>query len=93
MISDEEFKKEVIEKLDVLVKLVAVSTHAETLLAGKRQKDQIKILADLGLSRNIIALVVGTTPEIVSVRLSQMKSKTKSDKKSTVASMEGNAEK
>jgi len=93
MISDEEFKKEVIEKLDVLVKLVAVSTHAQTLLAGKSQQDQIKILAELGLSRNIIALVVGTTPEIVSVRLSQMKSKTRSVRQQIVAPKESGAEK
>jgi len=74
--NDQEFKKEVIEKLDTLVKLVAVNTNAQALLGGKSQKDQIKILSDLGLSRNIIALIVGTTPETVSVRLSEMKSKT-----------------
>ena len=73
---DQEFKKEVIEKLDTLIKLVAVSSHAEMILKGKSQKEQIKILSDLGLSRSIIALVVGTTPEVVSVRLSEMKSET-----------------
>jgi len=93
MVSDEEFKREILEKLDVLTKLVAVSANVQNLLAEKNQKDQIKILADLGLSRNIIALVVGTTPETVSVRLSEMKSRKQSDKKSIIASKEGDAEK
>lgn len=92
MVGNEEFKKEILEKLDVLTKLVAVSANAQTLLAGKSQKDQIKVLADLGLSRNIIALIVGTTPETVSVRMSEMKSKQKSEK-STLLSKEGGEEK
>lgn len=76
MYEDSEFKKAVIDKLDTLVKLVAISTKAQNLLGGNDQKDQIKILSELGLSRNIVALIVGTTPETVSVRLSEMKSKT-----------------
>jgi len=77
---DQEFRKEVVEKLDTLIKLVAVSSHAETILKGKSQKEQIRSLFDLGLSRSIIALVVGTTPEVVSVRLSEMKSEIKPKK-------------
>jgi len=75
--SEADFKKAVMEKLDTLIKLVAVNANAQSLLGGKSKNDQIKILADLGLQRNIIALMVGTTPETVSVRLSEMKSKTK----------------
>jgi CRP-like cAMP-binding protein len=92
MVSTEEFQKEIPEKLDVLTKLVAVTANAQTLLGGKSQKDQIKVLADLGLSRNIIALVVGTTPDAVSVRLSEMKSKQKAEKKSTLSPEEESEE-
>jgi CRP-like cAMP-binding protein len=95
ILDDLEFKKAIIEKLEALIRLVAVSTNAQNLLGGKNQKEQIKILSDLGLSRNIIALVVGTTPETVSVRLSEMKSKTQPrkgqksvEKKSEVTSTE-----
>jgi len=77
MDTGQQFEKEIIEKLDTLIKLVAVSSHAETILKGKSQKEQIKILSALGLSRNIIALIIGASPETVSVRLSEMKSKTK----------------
>jgi len=92
MVSDEEFQKEILEKLDALTKLVAVTANAQTLLGGKSQKDQIKVLADLRLSRNIIALVVGTTPEAVSVRLSEMKSKQKAEKKSILSPEEESEE-
>jgi CRP-like cAMP-binding protein len=92
MVSDEEFRKEILEKLDVLTKLVAVTANAQTLLGGRSQKDQVKVLADLGLSRNIIALVVRTTPETVSVRLSEMKSKQKAEKKPLISSEEGSEE-
>lgn len=38
MVNDEEFRKEILEKLDVLTKLVAVTANAQTLLGGKVKK-------------------------------------------------------
>jgi len=77
--------KELIEKLselsrkiDVLIQVVAVTSRKET-IEEKTKKEQIKILSDLGLSRNLIALIVGTTPETVSVRLSEGKAKKKTE--------------
>ena len=68
-------------KLDTLIQLVAFSSQRETILKGKTKKEQIKILARLGLSRNVIALLVGTTPETVSVRISEMKKEEKTGHK------------
>lgn len=83
-----ELEKELIQKLDALnkkldtlIKVVAVSSRTEIILKGKKQKEQIKILSGLGLSRNLIALMVGTTPLTVSVTLSKMKKKKPKPKK------------
>ena len=62
-------------KIDTLIQLVAFGSQRETILKGRTKKEQIKILSRLGLSRNVIALLVGTTPETVSVRISEMKKK------------------
>lgn len=87
--TEPEFKKELIERLgelsakvEALIQVVAITSRKETVLKGKTKTDQIKMLADLGLSRNVIALIVGTTPETVSVRLSEMKAKKKKTEKS-----------
>lgn len=61
------------KKLDTLIKVVAISARMETILKEKSKKDQIRILSRLGLSRDIIALILGTTPLTVSVRLSELK--------------------
>lgn len=63
------------EKIDTLTKVTAISMQKETIFKNKKQKDQIKVLNKLELPRNIIALIVGTTPETVSVTLSKMKPK------------------
>lgn len=83
-----EFKKELIKKLDelsakvdALIHVVAITSRKEATLKGKTKTDQIKKLSDLGLSRNVIASIVGTTPETVSVTLSQLKAKKKRTKK------------
>lgn len=60
------------KKLDTLIKLVAITSSMET-MKKEPQKKQIKTLSGLGLSRGLIALLVGTTPLTVSVTLSQMK--------------------
>jgi hypothetical protein len=63
------------EKVDILIKVTAISAQMETLFKGKKDKDKIKMLADMELPRNIIALLVGTTALTVSVTLSKMKPK------------------
>lgn len=65
------------EKIDVLTVVTAVSMEKEKLFEGMLQRDQIKFLADLGLDRSIIALMLGTTPLTVSVTLSKIKKKEK----------------
>lgn len=64
------------KKLDTLIKLVAITSSMET-MKKKPQKEQIKTLSHLDLSRSLIALLVGTTPLTVSVTLSQMKKRKK----------------
>jgi DNA-binding NarL/FixJ family response regulator len=59
---------EVVRKLDVLIRLVAVG-----ICADKTQKEKIQILAGVGLAPKEIADFVGTTPNTVSVSLSTMK--------------------
>ena len=80
---DKESKK-LLEKLDVLAQKVetltmvtAIGMEKEKLFKGKTQKEQIKFLDKLGINRNIIALMLGTTPLTVSVTLSKMKKKKK----------------
>ncbi len=72
--SRDKSQDQILEKLDLIARLLAISISQQNLLQDKNQGEQIGILSDLGLPGNIVALVVGTTPEIVSVRLSQMKS-------------------
>lgn len=73
---DEVFKRTLIEKLDdvsrkidALTQVVAITCRKEVIKGGNTKTDQIVRLFDLGLSRKIIALIVGSTPELVSVRL------------------------
>lgn len=64
-------------KIDTLIQVVAVSAKMETVLREKTKTEQIEILSDLGLSKDAIVLIVDTTPETVSVRISEMKKKRK----------------
>jgi ABC-type uncharacterized transport system involved in gliding motility auxiliary subunit len=82
--NEDEFKRQLIKKLDelstkidALIQVVAITSRKEIIAEGKTKTDQIVILSDLGLPRNIVALIVGTTPEAVSVRLSQLKTEKK----------------
>jgi len=56
------------DQLSQLTRLVALSV-----IADKKQRDQILILARAGLDRHEIAEVLGTTPGTVSVELSILK--------------------
>ena len=76
------------KKLETLIKLVAITSSMETTLKKKSQKEKIKILSDLGLSRNLTAFLLGTTPLTVRVTLSQMKKGKKQRKKTVSASKE-----
>jgi len=69
------------KKIDVLTTVIAIGIQKEKLLEGKIQKDQIVELDKLGLSRSIIALIVGTTPLTVSVTLSNLRKEKKAKKK------------
>jgi len=84
----DEFRKQLVKKLDelgtkidVLIQVVAITSRKEITAKGKTKTDQIVILSDLGLSRKIIALIVGTTPDAVRARLSQLKADKKKAKK------------
>lgn len=68
-------------KIDVLTMVTAISMQREKLFEGKMQKEQIELLAKMGLTRNIVALMVGTTPLTISVTLSKMKKKKAKPKK------------
>jgi len=77
MNSDDIFR-EMVAKLDQLVMLASTSA-----VRGLKPNEAISILGQIGLDRNVIAQIVGTTPDTVSVRLSEAKSrKTKAGKAS-----------
>jgi CRP-like cAMP-binding protein len=48
---------------------------ALSIIEGKKQRDQIRLLFLAGLDRNEIAELVGTTPLTVSVEISNMRKK------------------
>lgn len=66
-------------KVENLTQVVAISSQIEKILEEKTKTEQIEVLSVSGFSRNAIALVVGTTPETVSVRISEMKKKQTGD--------------
>lgn len=53
------------QKIDILIRLSAISV-----VYGKKQKDQIRLLSIAGMSPSEIANFVGTTPNTVNVALS-----------------------
>lgn len=94
--NDTNLDKEIIErlgelsaKMDTLTKVVAVSTKLETILKDKTKTQQIEILSDLGFPKDAIALIVNTTPETVSVRISEIKKKREKKKKRKKGKREG----
>jgi len=58
--------QQIIEKLDIIIKLLAVEV-----VKGKEGRDQILTLRDLGISNKDIALILGKTQNTVNVTLSQ----------------------
>jgi len=84
---EDEFRKQLIKKLDelgtkidALIQVVAITSQK-----GKTKTSQIELLSNLGLPRTVIAWIVGTTPETVSVAMSQIRSKEKAKKQRTKA--------
>ena len=84
---EDEFKELLIKKfdelnskIDALIQVIAITSQKEAILKGKTKTDQIKFLSDSGLPRTAVAWIVGTTPDTVSVRLSEMKDKGKKRK-------------
>jgi len=59
-------------KMDVLIKLIAIQAIGDT-----NQSEAIQKLSKLGLDRNTIATILGTSPLTVSVRLSEARKKGK----------------
>ena len=82
--SEEDYRKKLIQKLDeigvkidALIQIVAITSRKDEAEKPKTKTDQIESLYNLGVSREIIALIVGTTPESVSSLRSQLKAKKK----------------
>lgn len=68
------------EKIDILAIVTAnLANQHQKALEGTTQTEQIQILAKRKLPKEAIALIVGTTLETVSVRVSEMKSKKKKE--------------
>lgn len=63
-----EQSQEVLTKLDAIIRLLALQ-----LTAQRGTVDAIRLLGRAGLDRNLIADVCQTTPNTVSVRLSEAK--------------------
>jgi len=68
MSEDGPKQHQVAARLNQLTRLVALSV-----VADKKQRDQILILSRAGLDRHEIAEILGTTPGTVSVELSILK--------------------
>lgn len=68
----DEILQEISEKLDHLVLLSATN-----IARGLKPNEAIIVLGDIGLDRNVIARIVGTTAATVSVRLSEAKARKK----------------
>ncbi len=71
-----EDSKMIVERLDVLTKLVAAG-----LVVGRPQRDQIELLSKAGLQPREIAELIGTTSNTVSVNLTAIRKAKKKRKK------------
>ncbi|MHA1227865.1 MAG: hypothetical protein ACTSPV_14050 [Candidatus Hodarchaeales archaeon] len=72
--NDEQFNI-LIEKINLLTSVIALISSMPPDLRQKSKKDQIKFIYQFNpkISRDVIAIIVGTTPDTVSVRLSEMR--------------------
>jgi hypothetical protein len=83
---------EISEKLDILTILYAGKENFIKLLEKKNQTEQIQTLRKWKLSNEVIAIIMGTTPDVVGVRISEMKSPKNSKQKKGVKENEQGTE-
>jgi DNA-directed RNA polymerase specialized sigma24 family protein len=60
--------QQTVDKMDVLLRISAI-----TLVNGKKQKEQIRLLSIAGMGPKEIADLIGTTPNTVNVALSALR--------------------
>lgn len=72
--NDEQFNL-LIEKIDLLTSIIALTSSMPSDFREKSKKDQVKLIYQFNqkINRNVIATIVGTTPGTVSVYLSEMR--------------------
>jgi DNA-directed RNA polymerase specialized sigma24 family protein len=63
-----ELSQENLEKMDILLRLLAI-----TLVNGKKQREQIRLLSLAGMAPKEIANLIGTSPNTVNVALSALR--------------------
>lgn len=61
-------QESITERMDLIIQLIAIG-----LADGKKQKDQIRLLAGAGLKPKRIAEILGTTPNTVNVAMSNLR--------------------
>ena len=76
---DEKQFKEITDKMDLIVRLLALNIVKDL----KVQRDKIITLSSFGFGPSEIAKLLGTTPNTVSVALSEMKKKVTKEEKPT----------
>lgn len=76
---DEKQFKEIINKMDLIVRLLALNIVKDLPV----QKDKIITLSSFGFGPSEIAKLLGTTSNTVSVALSEMKKKAKKEEQAT----------
>ena len=76
---DETQFKEILNKLDLIVRLLALNIVKDLQI----QKEKIIALSSFGFGPTDIAKLLGTTPNTVSVALSETKKKVKKEEKPT----------
>lgn len=72
---DEQFNL-LIEKIDLLTSVIALTSSLPPDFRKRSKKDQVKSIYqfNLKINRNVIAMIVGTTPGTVSTYLSELRS-------------------
>jgi hypothetical protein len=66
------------KNIDILIKVTAVNIGKDEIFKGKEKKEEkIEILDKMGLPRNIIAIITGSTPDSISAIRSKRKLKQK----------------
>jgi CRP-like cAMP-binding protein len=70
-VKNQDDDSEVLRRLDAIVRLIALQMTADL-----KTVEKIRLLGRAGLDRRMIAELAGTTPDAVSVRLSEFKRST-----------------